>query len=615
MRRESLATSLSAPASGFEKTARRFVARRQSFSHKGEQEVFGADRKHALCAALIATLCVACSGGGQSSVPAPAPSPTPTPQGTIEVSDLTGSSTPGLVKMSELAAPSNAMAAFTPFSGTIAFRQTRITANFGEEFDGSYGTLNFPGFSVQLLSDGDDLIPVQRGLISTWGSGASYWDVIVGAGKIWVENGDQNWNRASIPLTLASRRTGQARNCIALFLFDMTRVSKSYVQCSQESSPVDVFNPGDMRALVPLSYKPSTIADEAKALSDYQAEISDRLPTQAWSAIDDANGSLMATFNTGAIPLNEQSYGGLLYQGVLYEQTRRTRHGPYPYPKDMRYGAFSVTKSMSGALSLLYLAERYGESIFDAKITDYAPALATHPGWQGVTFEHALNMVTGLVTDDRYQYIGPFQDAESADQGLAVIAGYDDAPPAPGAAFRYSSLHTFTLSYAMQEYVKTKEGANVNYWDLVEENVLEPIGVYHFPIQKTLEPGGADGIPTLGWGAFPTADDVAKIALLFQNEGEHNGAQVLHRARTRDALSKTSWPGYIVNGEIDYKNSFWTTDRVVNGCSLTASYMEGHGGNYAVLLPSGVVALRFMDRNDYNITPLVQAAEEVKSSC
>lgn len=91
--------------------------------------------------------------------------------------------------------------------------------------------------------------------------------------------------------------------------------------------------------------------------------------------------------------------------------------------------------------------------------------------------------------------------------------------------------------------------------------------------------------------------------------------QLLHRERTRDALSKTSWPGYIVNGEIDYKSCFWTTDRVVNGCVLTASYMEGHGGNYAVLLPSGVVAMRFMDRNDYNITPLVQAAESVKSSC
>ena len=41
---------------------------------------------------------------------------------------------------------------------------------------------------------------------------------------------------------------------------------------------------------------------------------------------------------------------------------------------------------MAGVLSLFYFAERYGEDIFDAFITDYVPELADHPGWQGVTF-------------------------------------------------------------------------------------------------------------------------------------------------------------------------------------------------------------------------------------
>jgi hypothetical protein len=51
---------------------------------------------------------------------------------------------------------------------------------------------------------------------------------------------------------------------------------------------------------------------------------------------------------------------------------------------------------MAGALSLLYLEERYADDLFDQFISDYVPALASHPGWQGVTFSHTLNMVTGV---------------------------------------------------------------------------------------------------------------------------------------------------------------------------------------------------------------------------
>ncbi len=34
---------------------------------------------------------------------------------------------------------------------------------------------------------------------------------------------------------------------------------------------------------------------------------------------------------------------------------------------------------------MFYLAERYGDGIFDERITDHVPDLADHPGWQPVT--------------------------------------------------------------------------------------------------------------------------------------------------------------------------------------------------------------------------------------
>ena len=58
---------------------------------------------------------------------------------------------------------------------------------------------------------------------------------------------------------------------------------------------------------------------------------------------------------------------------------------------------------MTGALALFYLAERYGENIFDEFVTNNVPALADHPAWQGVTFSHTLNMATGTEGSEAVQ--------------------------------------------------------------------------------------------------------------------------------------------------------------------------------------------------------------------
>ena len=48
--------------------------------------------------------------------------------------------------------------------------------------------------------------------------------------------------------------------------------------------------------------------------------------------------------------------------------------------------------------------------------------------------------------------------------------------------------------------------------------MLAPIGVERFALRRTLEPDGAQGIPILAYGAMPTLDKAAKIALLLEHE-------------------------------------------------------------------------------------------------
>jgi hypothetical protein len=69
----------------------------------------------------------------------------------------------------------------------------------------------------------------------------------------------------------------------------------------------------------------------------------------------------------------------------------------------------------------------------------------------------------------------------------------------------------------MDSYLKSKEGVQANLWDMVIEEVFNPIGIIHAPIMHRREPDGSRGVPHLLSGFYPTADDTAKITMLLQN--------------------------------------------------------------------------------------------------
>src|SRR5690606_23703787 len=153
------------------------------------------------------------------------------------------------------------------------------------------------------------------------------------------------------------------------------------------------------------------------------------------------------------------SLGAVWLDERLYLHPPKTRHGLYPYPHEMRHCIFSATKGMAGGLSLLYLAERYGGGMFDELITDSVSGLADHPGWQGVTFSHTSNMVTGTVgSENDWHFKDIMVMPRTAEESINNIATLGDSPDAPGEKFNYGPTNTFVLSYALQNYVQEKEG-------------------------------------------------------------------------------------------------------------------------------------------------------------
>lgn len=561
------------------------------------------------CLALLANSC------HQKPLPWNGPKLTQ-PRNQLTIKHLQEDRTFALMDMSYFAKPEWAGDAAYGFSGSVSFEDTELI--FPKDRDPYAGEDIFPGFTIDFLAHKGELIPIQKDRIITRHQSKSLWDVIVGTGAVWQEDEDGEWSRASFPLMLTDRYMGQARNCVATFVYKPEAISNVYVQCSQETADLNDHQVGNIRVMLNAKYQPEKYTDSTRVIERHTQFEARRLPVYSLSTID-VNHEIADYFEKPLYTNAPTSLGAVLIDGKLYLNPPKTRHGLYPYPGEMRHGIYSATKSMAGALSLLYFAQRYGESIFDALITDYVPALANHPGWQGVTFSHTLNMVTGTVGSERAEHLFEILvKARTAEEAIHNIATLGDAPEAPGEKFNYASTNLFVLSYALQNYVENKEGSNVNYWDMVHDNVLVPIGAEHFTVLHTIETDGSDGIPFLAYGALPTLDEAAKISLLLSNEGRYRGHQLLQKEKTREALGRTAWAGYSTDNDYRgtrYRHSFWSKNISTPNCEVEVSYMLGYGGNYVLFLPSRAVIFRFMDEYDLDINKLVQAVEKVKSSC
>ena len=542
------------------------------------------------------------------------------PSGTrdkLTAQELMGGALPGLVHNDYFMPVGEVLPAAHHLSGIIQFETARMATSHPDVSGWGSGHQWFPSFSLPVIGQGDQLIPLERGIIYSGDERPSFWNIIVSPGRVWSEAADGGTSRASFPFVLTDNYIGQARNGLATFVFDANGMSQVAVQISQETAPIDIYTTADFTGMIPALYTPQAFPEADRDVLEFTAELASRPAICAWEELP--YGTFTQGFFKGGLPNETVSSAAILMDGQLFFQAAETRTGHYPYPVDMRHGVFSVTKSLGMGLAMFWAAERYGESLFNELITDHVPTLSEHPGWQGVTFENVLDMATGTSGGDSGNNIVPFIDARSALEKLAAIRALPDASPQPGQAFNYASTNTFVLSYALNEYVKSREGPEADYWEMVREEVLRPLGIPHLPLVRTREAGERIGVPVMGWGAYPTVCEAARIGQLLHDEGAFQGVQLLSRNKVREALYRTSRPGLSAGMSFGhqeyYLHSMWMTEISLPGCPVSAASMRGHGGNHVIVLPSGAIAVRFGDQNLYDVAPMVAVAEFYKNSC
>ena len=225
----------------------------------------------------------------------------------------------------------------------------------------------------------------------------------------------------------------------------------------------------------------------------------------------------------------------------------------------------SVAKSIVGTLAGILI----GHGLVDpaAPVTHYLPELET-TAYRGATIQHVLDMTSGVVFDETYTALDSHMAQLDAACGWKerwnpqwplhvwdLILSLQDLECPHGASFRYRSIETDVLSFALQRAAATPLA------ELVSHELWAPMGAQEDAC-FTVDPAGY----ALGDGGFnATLRDYARFALLHLRGGEIDGRRIVPAewiAGTRFGADPTLFGGiyHDVLPEGAYHNQFWIED-------------------------------------------------------
>jgi CubicO group peptidase (beta-lactamase class C family) len=215
-------------------------------------------------------------------------------------------------------------------------------------------------------------------------------------------------------------------------------------------------------------------------------------------------------------------------------------------PGDRRM-SFSVAKSFLSAL-LGTLVEDGTIPDLDAQVTDYVPELSG-TAYDGTTILNVLQMSSGVTFDE--DYLDYNSDINRMSRALALggtMDGFTEALsetdlPA-GEQWEYVSIDTHVIGMV----IRGATGRDIP--SLLSERIIQPLGLEATPYYLT----DGEGVAFVLGGLNMTTRDYARLGMMFLNNGNWNGHQILSQewvARSTAASARTA------PGEIGYGYQWW----------------------------------------------------------
>jgi hypothetical protein len=543
------------------------------------------------------------------------------------------------------AVPPGAAAPSQTFEGTLTLSNPTSSGSFrllrdNEKIDTGADSpwRHLADFSFQFVQTGSYLIPVQQGLIIT---GSPAWNYIVGPGRVWQEDGDHGYIRASLPFALVLRNHNCVHNGEMTFLFSNKKsphISRARYQITQETCEYFKFN---MWGQLPATYVHSKVAGAGELRKAAAAEMANRLPTKPFSALaaDYPNSGLdLGNFMSGRkFPEDVTTYG-LFINGIHYVGNCQTRYGMYAFCDNMRFASYSVAKSAFAGLALMWLGQQYGSSVYGELIRNHVPQYVDGGDWTNVTFANTSDMATGnyISTKEEEDEDGPHEDAFTRAEPYAekIADAFTPFPhnANPGTTFVYQTHATFVLTQAMNSYLQQRQGSGADIFNSIRDMVYKPIHLSQGGLTMLRTDNSATGKPFGGYGLFLIQDDVAKIGRLLNNSGGMiDGKQALDAARLKESLFRTADPTSMslpvpwsenpsVQNTYRYHNYFWarhmtTAEFPQYHCDFWVPLMSGYGGNSVLLLPNGATFYIFSDGDEWEWFGAVNEINKIAPLC
>ena len=190
-----------------------------------------------------------------------------------------------------------------------------------------------------------------------------------------------------------------------------------------------------------------------------------------------------------------------------------------------------------------------------------------------ISFKQLLRMNSGLWT------AGPGNRTDALYLGGATVSKTAAAMPleaAPGTRFRYSNNDSLLAAYGLQAPL----GRSARAFPFVE--LLWPLGM-----MRTTPETDWQGTFVLSSQVWMTARDLARLALLYQNDGVEGGRRLLPEGWSRFVASPTGAQPPAGGG---YGAGFWLHG-AAQGVPAGTYAMHGNRGQYAVIVPSARVVV------------------------
>jgi CubicO group peptidase (beta-lactamase class C family) len=246
---------------------------------------------------------------------------------------------------------------------------------------------------------------------------------------------------------------------------------------------------------------------------------------------------------------------------------------------DQLSGRQSVTKSFTSSLVGIALDQGYLSSL-DQKMMDFFQELAGQikdPRKEQITIRDLLQMRAGYPDEERTP---PYLEIMFFSDNWHWVPHIVDFPliSDPGSEFNYSNLTSHILG------VIVARACNTDLKSYGQEYLFSPINA-----EVGDWSADADNYNMGALEIYVTARDMAKFGLLYLNDGEYKGNQVLSADWIGESLQRYSEDikvGEYINSrygsfrDLGYGYQWWSS----RAGDHHFDYALGHGGNYIILL-------------------------------